>query len=87
LLSELLWGEQATDSDYLPKSSHHSMPACVFVVLSQGGRPPGRSKKAAAALAGTSKPQYKAMPVSFNSAVEKVLYLEAELLSALKDTK
>jgi hypothetical protein len=45
------------------------------------------SKKAAAALAGTSKPQFKAMPVSFNNAVEKVLYLEAELLSALKHIK
>ncbi|WIA35818.1 hypothetical protein OEZ86_004205 [Tetradesmus obliquus] len=51
----------------------------------QGGRPPGSSKKAAAALAGTSKPQCKAMTVSFNNAVEKVLSLEAELLSALKD--
>jgi hypothetical protein len=79
--------KQAADSDYLPQSRHHSMPACVFVVLSQGGRPPGSSKKAAAALAGTSKPQFKAMPVSSNNAVEKVLYLEAELLSALKDIK
>jgi hypothetical protein len=82
--------KQAADSDYLPQSRHHSMPACVFVVLSQGGRPPGSSKKAAAAAAalpGTSKPQFKAMPVSFNNAVEKVLYLEAELLSALKDIK
>uniref|UniRef100_A0A383VW58 Uncharacterized protein n=1 Tax=Tetradesmus obliquus TaxID=3088 RepID=A0A383VW58_TETOB len=51
----------------------------------KGGRPPGSSKKAAAALAGTSKPQFKAMTVSFNNAVEKVLSLEAELLSALKD--
>jgi formylmethanofuran dehydrogenase subunit D len=38
-------------------------------------------------VAGTSKPQYKAMPVSFNNTVEKVLSLEAELLSALKDIK
>jgi hypothetical protein len=66
---------------------HHSTPACAFVVLSQGGRPPGSTKKAAAAVAGTSKPRFKAMPVSFNNAVEKVLYWEAELLSALKDIK
>jgi hypothetical protein len=59
---------------------------CVCVLL-QGGRPPGSSKKAAAAVAATSKPQYKAMPVSFNNTVEKVLSLEAELLSALKDIK
>ncbi|WIA15567.1 hypothetical protein OEZ85_002195 [Tetradesmus obliquus] len=51
----------------------------------KGGRPPGSSKRAAAALAGTSKPRFKAMPVSFNNAVEKVMYLEAELLSALKE--
>jgi hypothetical protein len=38
-------------------------------------------------VAGTSKPRFKAMPVSFNSAVEKILYLEAELLSALKAIK
>jgi hypothetical protein len=38
-------------------------------------------------VAGTSKPRFKAMPVSFNNAVEKVLYWEAELLSALKDIK
>eukprot|EP00883_Tetradesmus_obliquus_P009030 jgi/Sobl393_1/19797/SZX59710.1 len=50
----------------------------------KGGRPPGSSKRAAAALAGTSKPRFKAMPVSFNNAVEKVMFLEAELLSALK---
>ncbi|WIA32697.1 hypothetical protein OEZ86_005884 [Tetradesmus obliquus] len=49
----------------------------------KGGRPPGSSKKAAAAVAGTSKPQFKAMPVTFNFAVGKVLYLQAELLSAL----
>jgi hypothetical protein len=53
------------------------------LVLLQGGRPPGSSKKAAAAVAGTSKPQFKAMPVTFNFAVGKVLYLQAELLSAL----
>jgi hypothetical protein len=66
---------------------YHNMPACAFVVLSQGGRPPGSTKKAAAAVAGTSKPRFKAMPVSFNNAAEKVLYWEAELLSALKDIK
>ena len=86
-LQNLFGGKQATDSAYLPEFSHRSMPACVFLVLSQGGRPPGSSKKAAAALAGTSKPQFKAMTVSFNNAVEKVLSLEAELLSALKDIK
>uniref|UniRef100_A0A383V3Q3 Uncharacterized protein n=1 Tax=Tetradesmus obliquus TaxID=3088 RepID=A0A383V3Q3_TETOB len=53
----------------------------------KGGRPPGSSKRTAAALAGTSKPRFKAMPVSFNNAVEKVMYLEAELLSALKEIK
>jgi hypothetical protein len=53
-------------------------------VLWQGGRPGSSSKKAAAAAAAdTSKPRFKAMPVSFNNAVEKVLSLEAELLSAL----
>lgn len=66
---------------------HHSKPACAFVVLLQGGRPPGSTKKAAAAVAGTSKPRFKATPVSFNNAVEKVLYWEAELLSALKDIR
>jgi hypothetical protein len=53
------------------------------LVLLQGGQPPGSSKKAAAAVAGTSKPRFKAMPVTFNFVVEKVLYLQAELLSAL----
>jgi hypothetical protein len=58
-----------------------------FVVLSQGGRPPGSSKKAAAAVAGSSKPRFKAMPGSFNFAVEKLLHLEVELLSALREIK
>jgi formylmethanofuran dehydrogenase subunit D len=53
------------------------------LVLLQGGRLPGSSKKAAAAVAGTSKPRFKSMPATINVAVEKVLYLQAELLSAL----
>jgi hypothetical protein len=79
----LLSDEQATtDSDNMERLCHHRTSACVLVLL-QGGRPPGSSKKAAAAVAGTSKPQFKAMPVTFNFAVGKVLYLQAELLSAL----
>jgi hypothetical protein len=66
----------------MPQLCHHHMAACVLVLL-QGGRPPGTSKKAAAAVAGTSKPRFKAMPVTFNNAVEKLLYWQAELLSAL----
>jgi hypothetical protein len=38
-------------------------------------------------VAGASKPRFKAMPVSFNFAVEKILHLEVELLSALREIK
>jgi hypothetical protein len=87
LLSELFWESKQWTMINRQSLCHNHTPACMFVVLSQGGCPPGSSKKAAAALAGTSKPRFKAMPVSFNFAVEKVLYLEAELLSALKEIK
>lgn len=74
------------DSEHMPRLCHHHTSACVLVLL-QGGQPPGSSKKAAAAVAGTAKPRFKAMPVTFNFAVEKVLHLQAELLSVLVQTE
>ena len=54
----------------------------------QGGRPAGGKKvrvvnTAAGAAAEARKPQYRAMPITFNNAVEKLLYWEEQLLSAL----